>query len=132
MLLALRWLPQPGAARERGAPAPRRATCGIAVAAGVGVAALAYAVLTRPLDIDLAATSSTRALPEGGGTNVVNVILVDFRGFDTLGEITVLGIAGADRACAAARLRLARAAARRRGAQPPPPKRRRPAGCCWP
>jgi NADH:ubiquinone oxidoreductase subunit 5 (subunit L)/multisubunit Na+/H+ antiporter MnhA subunit len=29
----------------------------------------------------------------GGGTNVVNVILVDFRGFDTLGEITVLGIA---------------------------------------
>jgi multicomponent K+:H+ antiporter subunit A len=32
-----------------------------------------------------------RAYPEGGGTNVVNVILVDFRGFDTLGEITVLG-----------------------------------------
>ncbi len=32
----------------------------------------------------------TRAYPEGGGTNVVNVILVDFRGFDTLGEITVL------------------------------------------
>ena len=33
-----------------------------------------------------------RALTEGGGTNVVNVMLVDFRGFDTLGEITVLGI----------------------------------------
>jgi multicomponent K+:H+ antiporter subunit A len=32
-------------------------------------------------------------VPGGGGTNVVNVILVDFRGFDTLGEITVLGIA---------------------------------------
>jgi multicomponent K+:H+ antiporter subunit A len=32
--------------------------------------------------------------PEGGGTNVVNVILVDFRGLDTLGEITVFGIAG--------------------------------------
>jgi multicomponent K+:H+ antiporter subunit A len=29
----------------------------------------------------------------GGGTNVVNVILVDFRGFDTMGEILVLGIA---------------------------------------
>jgi multicomponent Na+:H+ antiporter subunit A len=28
-----------------------------------------------------------------GGKNVVNVILVDFRGFDTLGEITVLAIA---------------------------------------
>jgi multicomponent K+:H+ antiporter subunit A len=33
------------------------------------------------------------ALPAGGGTNVVNVILVDFRGYDTFGEITVLGIA---------------------------------------
>jgi len=29
----------------------------------------------------------------GGGDNIVNVILVDFRGFDTLGEITVLAIA---------------------------------------
>ncbi len=33
------------------------------------------------------------ALSEGGGRNVVNVILVDFRGFDTFGEIMVLGIA---------------------------------------
>src|SRR3546814_733798 len=31
--------------------------------------------------------------PGGGGTNVVNVILVDFRGYDTYGEIIVLGIA---------------------------------------
>ena len=30
----------------------------------------------------------------GGGANVVNVILVDFRGFDTMGEITVLTAAG--------------------------------------
>ena len=34
-----------------------------------------------------------RSLPEGGGSNVVNVVLVDFRGFDTLGEITVLAVA---------------------------------------
>lgn len=34
------------------------------------------------------------ALPLAHGRNIVNVILVDFRGFDTLGEITVLGIAG--------------------------------------
>jgi hypothetical protein len=34
-----------------------------------------------------------RALPDGNGRNVVNVILVDFRGFDTLGEITVLASA---------------------------------------
>jgi multicomponent Na+:H+ antiporter subunit A len=29
----------------------------------------------------------------GGGSNVVNVILVDFRGFDTLGEISVVAMA---------------------------------------
>ncbi|WP_122090253.1 hydrogen gas-evolving membrane-bound hydrogenase subunit E [Halalkalicoccus subterraneus] len=34
-----------------------------------------------------------QAVPEGGGTNIVNVILVDFRGFDTLGEITVVALA---------------------------------------
>nr|MBA2497781.1 hypothetical protein [Acidimicrobiia bacterium] len=34
-----------------------------------------------------------RSLPDAEGRNVVNVILVDFRGFDTLGEITVLAVA---------------------------------------
>src|SRR5699024_2736752 len=34
------------------------------------------------------------SLPIGGGKNIVNVILVDMRGIDTLFEITVLGIAG--------------------------------------
>jgi multicomponent Na+:H+ antiporter subunit A len=34
-----------------------------------------------------------RALPEGHGRNVVNVILVDFRALDTLGEVTVLVVA---------------------------------------
>jgi len=34
------------------------------------------------------------AIPRGGGGNVVNVILVDFRAFDTLGEISVVAIAG--------------------------------------
>jgi multicomponent Na+:H+ antiporter subunit A len=33
------------------------------------------------------------SLPEAGGKNVVNVILVDFRGVDTMGEITVLAVA---------------------------------------
>lgn len=35
-----------------------------------------------------------KALPLAHGRNIVNVILVDFRGLDTLGEITVLAIAG--------------------------------------
>ncbi|MFQ3308469.1 MAG: multicomponent Na+:H+ antiporter subunit A [Candidatus Nanohaloarchaea archaeon] len=34
------------------------------------------------------------ALPGSGGTNVVNVILVDFRGIDTMGEISVIAMAG--------------------------------------
>lgn len=34
-----------------------------------------------------------KTLPEAGGHNVVNVIVVDFRGFDTMGEITVLAVA---------------------------------------
>ncbi|NKE34752.1 DUF4040 domain-containing protein [Natronococcus sp. JC468] len=34
-----------------------------------------------------------QAVPEGGGTNIVNVILVDFRGFDTLGELVVVATA---------------------------------------
>jgi multicomponent K+:H+ antiporter subunit A len=64
----------------------------IALAAGGGVAAIVYAVLTRPFD-PISGFFLERALPQGGGANTVNVILVDFRGFDTMGEITVLGIA---------------------------------------
>src|SRR3546814_13987539 len=52
---------------------------------------LAYAVMTRPLPDSISRFFLDHAYTEGGGTNVVNVILVDFRGFDTLGEITVLG-----------------------------------------
>ena len=50
-------------------------------------------MLTRDFD-SIAWYFLEQSLPLGGGSNVVNVILVDFRGFDTLGEITVLGIAG--------------------------------------
>jgi len=64
----------------------------MATAAGTGMAALAYAVLMRPQGDTISSYFVDRALPDGGGTNVVNVILVDFRGFDTFCEITVLGI----------------------------------------
>ena len=50
--------------------------------------------MTRPLRSETAAYFLENAYSEGGGTNVVNVILVDFRAFDTFGEITVLGIVG--------------------------------------
>ncbi|MDH4654946.1 MULTISPECIES: monovalent cation/H+ antiporter subunit A [unclassified Pseudomonas] len=64
----------------------------LACAVGVMVALLAYAVLTRPYE-GIADFFLANSVSGGGGTNVVNVILVDFRGFDTLGEITVLTIA---------------------------------------
>ena len=65
----------------------------IALMAGAGTAALAWAVLTRPYDT-IAGYFLENSVPGGGGSNVVNVILVDFRGYDTLGEITVLALAG--------------------------------------
>jgi multicomponent K+:H+ antiporter subunit A len=56
------------------------------------LAALAYAAMTRPAPDSIARFFVENAYVQGGGTNIVNVILVDFRGFDTLGEITVLGV----------------------------------------
>ena len=49
--------------------------------------------MTRNFAQTIAGYYLADAKPGGGGTNVVNVILVDFRGFDTFGEIIVLGIA---------------------------------------
>ena len=63
----------------------------LAVAAGSGLAALSFAFLTRPAPQSISPFFLGAAVPGGGGTNVVNVMLVDFRAFDTLGEITVIG-----------------------------------------
>jgi multicomponent K+:H+ antiporter subunit A len=65
----------------------------VALGGGAAAAGLAYAVLTRGFE-SISAYHLAQAKPGGGGTNVVNVILVDFRGYDTYGEIIVLGIAG--------------------------------------
>ena len=65
----------------------------LALGSGTMVAMLTYAVLTRPYQ-SISSFFLENSVSGGGGTNVVNVILVDFRGFDTLGEITVLAIAG--------------------------------------
>jgi len=60
--------------------------------AGLGMAGASWAMMTRDVE-SLSGYYLDNAVSGGGGTNVVNVILVDFRGFDTFGEITVLGIA---------------------------------------
>lgn len=95
LLLGLRWLPKRSGADADGGHWIRwyrvRDFC-IALAAGTGLATLTYAVLTRaPID-SISRYFVENAYLKGGGTNVVNVILVDFRGFDTFGEITVLVI----------------------------------------
>lgn len=64
----------------------------VASVAGIGLAGLAYAAMTREVD-SISAYHIAQSKPGGGGTNVVNVILVDFRGLDTFGEIIVLCIA---------------------------------------
>ncbi|WP_417543874.1 monovalent cation/H+ antiporter subunit A [Marinobacter sp.] len=64
----------------------------IALTAGVGMTLVTLAMLTQPFS-SISEFFLENSKPGGGGTNVVNVILVDFRGFDTLGEITVLAIA---------------------------------------
>ncbi len=95
LLLGLRWMPRRleiDDARRRTLRARARRVRDVAIAAtvGVGVAILAYAVLTRPAIEVTGPYFVERALSEAGGRNVVNVILVDFRGFDTMGEITVI------------------------------------------
>jgi multicomponent K+:H+ antiporter subunit A len=96
ILLGLRWLPRrievqtprgEGLARFR-----RRRDAVIAVTAGLGLATLAYGVMMHPVEESISHFFLERAYSEGGGRNVVNVLLVDFRAFDTLGEITVLAI----------------------------------------
>ncbi|MEO1461194.1 MAG: monovalent cation/H+ antiporter subunit A [Pseudomonadota bacterium] len=91
LLLALHFLPKETPLESSVALQARDGV--IAVAAGLAVAGLAYAFMMRDFstisDYHLANSKTG-----GGGTNVVNVILVDFRGYDTYGEIIVLGVAG--------------------------------------
>jgi multicomponent K+:H+ antiporter subunit A len=90
LLLVLFYLPDQGHAP----PLPRVwRDAVLALLAGAGAATLTWAVLSRPYTT-LAEYYLAQSRPLGGGNNVVNVILVDFRGFDTLGEITVLALAG--------------------------------------
>lgn len=92
MILALFFMPQKTARASSG----HRVFRDIIIASFIGgiVATLNFAILTSPAQT-ISDFFIANAKTEGGGTNVVNVILVDFRGFDTLGEITVLAIAAA-------------------------------------
>ncbi|WP_375175087.1 monovalent cation/H+ antiporter subunit A [Pseudooceanicola sp.] len=92
LLLALNFLPNRTPVESSSVRRLRDAA--VAIAGGLATAALSWHYLLR----DAVATPISEfhlanSYKGGGGTNVVNVILVDFRGFDTYGEIIVLGIA---------------------------------------
>jgi len=91
LLLALNLLPK-GAPLE---PLTRRVRDAVfAGGIGIGMAALAYVMMTRKAAFEPISTFHlAQSKPGAGGTNAVNTIIVDFRAFDTYGEIIVLGIA---------------------------------------
>ena len=96
LLLGLRWMPKrseeiPGD-RLISARVRRARDIVLALVVGGGLAALAYVAMTAPLVPNVGDWFLSNAYQEGGGTNVVNILLVDFRAFDTFGEITVLAV----------------------------------------
>lgn len=91
ILLAMYFLPKQ---TPRESPSWKRWRDGVlSGAAGIGMAGLTWAVTRVELNRELATYFTKQALPGSGGANVVNVIIVDFRGFDTFSEIAVLSAA---------------------------------------
>jgi len=91
VVLLLRRLPstfdKPSRSRALGAAA-------LAVVAGIATT-LSVLAFTGRRPLSAAGEYYMREVEaDTGGTNIVNTILVDYRAFDTLGELTVLGIAG--------------------------------------
>jgi multicomponent Na+:H+ antiporter subunit A len=113
-VLVLRRLPE----RFERQSSPRRRTVRLLIAASVAATVFVFALIaaghrvTPPVSDAMVA----RSVPDGHGRNVVNVILADFRGFDTLGEITVVAVASIG---AVALARVGRRAAHARGERTP-------------
>ncbi len=87
-ILVLRRLPQKIAQRNKPTHRPARAALGLAV--GVMMALVAVVSLGSRTEPRISEQLPVMALEEGYGRNVVNVILVDIRAWDTLGEISML------------------------------------------
>ena len=66
----------------------------IAVSVGCLVTVLLLGVNSAPLDMRITDYYAAYSYSLAHGRNIVNVVLVDFRGIDTMGEITVLSVAG--------------------------------------
>src|SRR5690606_1801825 len=90
LLLALNFLPKETIRVK--APLRRTRDVVMSITCGLGLGTIIYLAMTRDFE-SISHYHLEQSVPGGGGSNVVNVILVDFRGFDTFGEIIVLGIA---------------------------------------
>lgn len=90
-LLVLRQMP--GLFKGDSVWAPKAVRIVVSVGVGVTVALFAAMVSGARTAPSAGETYAELSLPEAGGKNIVNVILVDFRGWDTMGEITVLAVA---------------------------------------
>ena len=77
----------------------------VAISTGTVIALMSLATTRGPLDLQLTAFFEQHSYLLAHGRNIVNVILVDFRGLDTLGEITVVATAGLAGAALMARRR---------------------------
>jgi multicomponent Na+:H+ antiporter subunit A len=76
-----------------GTSAERRRDIVVAVSFGTIAALVLLAVVAAPFDSRLSEYYEASSVAQAHGHNEVNVIIVDFRGLDTLGEITVLTLA---------------------------------------
>ncbi|MCG3088607.1 Na+/H+ antiporter subunit A [Sporosarcina cyprini] len=91
-LLAFKHLP---ALKDHGETVKTKMTNGIvAIGVGITVTLVALSAHSQKLIPSIAQFYKDTVKTEAGGGNIVNVILVDYRGFDTLFEIAVLSIAG--------------------------------------
>jgi multicomponent Na+:H+ antiporter subunit A len=89
VVVAAALLPRYGSAPSlSGEPVLRNAL--LALASGASVFALLLHLFGLPVDTELATWFKEASLPLAYGHNVVNVIIVDFRALDTLGEIAVV------------------------------------------
>ncbi|MFA7664863.1 MAG: hydrogen gas-evolving membrane-bound hydrogenase subunit E [Burkholderiaceae bacterium] len=82
-----------GHGQDARSPAQRRLDAVVATGFGLLATLILLAVLDTPLDMRLSDFFAGASVPQAHGRNLVNVIIVDFRALDTLGEITVLTLA---------------------------------------
>lgn len=94
IILVLVMLRLPKLRPEEDAPIGARVRdAALAIAGGSLVTLLLLSLGTLPFNRELTSFFEQNSWTEAFGRNIVNVILVDFRAIDTLGEITVLAVA---------------------------------------